>query len=253
MRYFGLIQYNGTRYSGWQRQPNATTIQAEIEDTLSKVLRMTIEIVGCGRTDSGVHASEFYMHFDSDATLDYGFVHKLNGILSDDIVIIDIIPVHAEAHARYDAIFRSYKYFLTAKKDPFRRETVYHFPFFNQIEFESLQKASNLLLQYEDFFPFCKTKSDVKNYKCKIRHASWTKSGEGNELIFEISANRFLRGMVRLIVGMCLNVSIGKLTLDEVRDDMEMQRILQQPLSVKPHGLFLTEVRYPYIKTDKLP
>ena len=161
MRYFGLIQYNGTRYSGWQRQPNAPTIQAEIEDILTKVLREHIEVVGCGRTDAGVHASEFYMHFDCRTTLDYGFVQKLNGILSPDIAILDIIPVHDDAHARYDATLRSYNYFLSARKNPFRTETVYHFPFYDQIDTELLRESSILLQNYEDFFPFCKTKSDV--------------------------------------------------------------------------------------------
>lgn len=246
MRYFAHIQYNGAKFCGWQRQPSDPTIQGEIEDILSKVLRQPTPIVGCGRTDTGVHASSYYFHFDTAEPLHPDFAKKITGILSDGIVIKSFIEVAPDAHARYDAHTRSYVYQLTKYRDPFRVETSYHFPFFDLIDQDQLQAAAALLLEYEDFFPFCKTHSDVTNYKCRLDRCEWILSADKNELVFHVSANRFLRGMVRLIVGMCLNVGLGKTTLEEVRAALDQQTRLSKALSVPPNGLFLSKIAYPY-------
>jgi len=246
MRYFAHIQYNGAKFCGWQRQPEDITIQAEIEDTLSKVLRTKTQIVGCGRTDTGVHASSYFFHFDVEESLHPDFAKKITGILSDGIVIRSFIKVNDAAHARYDAHTRSYVYHITRFRDPFRIDTSYHFPFFHQLDFDLMNEAASLLLKYDDFFSFCKTHSDVTNYKCRMDECRWVLSEDGNELTFHITANRFLRGMVRLVVGMCLNVGLGKISIDEVKAALDNQTRLDKALSVPPNGLFLADIKYPY-------
>lgn len=250
MRYFAHIQYNGAKFCGWQRQPNDQTIQGEIEDILTKVFRSETPIVGCGRTDTGVHASSYYFHFDTIEPLHPDFAKKITGILSDGIVIRSFVPVDDEAHARYDATARSYVYHITKHRDPFRLDTSYHFPFYDQLDIALLQSSAQLLLGYEDFFPFCKTHSDVTNYKCQLRQCEWRVSQSGEELTLYVSSNRFLRGMIRLIVGMCLNVGLGKISIDDVKSAMEDQTRLSKALSVPPNGLFLCDIQYPYIKAD---
>mgnify|MGYP001816121069 CR=1 FL=1 len=248
MRYFAHIQYNGAKFCGWQRQPHDITIQGELELTLSKVLRKETPIVGCGRTDTGVHASSYYFHFDIEEPLHPYFASKINGILPDGIVIKSFIPVADEAHARFDATSRSYTYHITRQRNPFRLDTSYHFPFYDKLNMELVKSAGQLLMNYEEFFPFCKTHSDVSNYKCRLDRCEWIQSSDKEELIFEVTANRYLRGMVRLIVGMCLNVGLGKITLQEVTAALETQTRLAKAHSVPPNGLFLSSVRYPYIR-----
>jgi len=250
MRYFAHIQYNGAKFCGWQRQPNERTIQGEIETILSKVLRMETPIMGCGRTDTGVHALSFYFHFDTVDTLHPDFARKITGILPDGIVIRSFIQVADDAHARYDATARSYVYHITKYRDPFRLDTSYHFPFYDQLDIELLQSAARLIMDYEDYFPFCKTHSDVTNYRCQLSQCEWQLSESGEELTLHVSSNRFLRGMIRLIVGMCLNVGLGKTSIEEVKTAMEEQIRLSKALSVPPNGLFLCDIRYPYIKAD---
>jgi len=250
MRYFAHIQYNGAKFCGWQRQPNDITIQGEIEATLSKVLRTETPIMGCGRTDTGVHASSYYFHFDVVETLHPDFAKKITGILPDGIVIRSFISVGDEAHARYDATARSYSYHITKYRDPFRLDTSYHFPFFEKLDIDLLKAAANLLLDYEEFYPFCKTHSDVSNYKCRLDKCSWQLSNDNSELVLHVTANRFLRGMIRLIVGMCINVGMKKVTLEEVKEAMNNQTRLSKALSVPPNGLFLSDIQYPYIKVD---
>ena len=250
MRYFAHIRYNGAKFCGWQRQLSDVTIQGEIESILTKVLRQETPIVGCGRTDTGVHASSYYFHFDTVEQLHPDFAKKITGILPAGIVIRSFISVGDDAHARYDATSRSYIYHITKYRDPFRTETSYHFPFFDHLDIELLQSAAVLLMDYEEFFPFCKTHSDVTNYKCQLHQCEWHLSANGEELTLHVSANRFLRGMIRLIVGMSLNVGLGKIPLDDVKKAMKDQTRLAKALSVPPNGLFLCDVKYPYIKDD---
>lgn len=246
MRYFAELAYNGTRFYGWQRQPEQTSVQEALEHAFSTILGEPIEVTGCGRTDTGVHASQYYLHFDFAGEFPKAFVRRINKFLPPDIAIFRIFPVAEDAHARYDATRRAYQYHLMFRKDPFRRETAYFFSFAQRPDLAKLQEAAGMLLDYEDFYPFCKSNTDVKTMKCELFRSEWETAGS-DHLIFHIAANRFLRGMVRLIVGMCLNVGTGKTSLDAVREAMESQTRLKRSWSVPPEGLFLSEVIYPYV------
>lgn len=251
MRYFSELAYNGTNYFGWQRQPNQNSVQETIEHALTTILRTQIEIVGCGRTDTGVHASQYFIHFDFEGEFPKGFLSRINKFLPKDISIKTIFKTHSDAHARYDAFHRSYEYHLDFHKNPFQINTSYYFPFSKQLDFTKMNEAAGILLSFSEFFPFCKTNSDVKTMKCEMKKAVWVLDEKNQKMVFYISANRFLRGMVRLIVGMCLNVGLGKISLKEVREALENQTRLKKNLSVPPQGLFLTEIKYPYSVTNE--
>ncbi len=251
MRFFAEMAYRGTSYHGWQKQNNAPSIQQAVEYAFSTIIGVE-EVVGCGRTDTGVHASQYFIHFDHDGNFPKNFLVRLNKMLDNSIVIRRIIKVHDQAHARFDAIERSYTYLVIGKKDPFRYDTAWHFPFFNKLDFDLLQQAAILLLDYEEFAPFCKSNSDARTVVCKLSRCEWQIDLPNSALQFHISANRFLRGMVRLVVGMCLNVALGKLSLSEVKTSLDRQILLQKSWSVPAHGLFLTSVRYPFEFKDEL-
>lgn len=244
MRYFAELAYNGARYKGWQRQPQAPSVQQTIEETLSLLLRTPVAVTGCGRTDAGVHASQYFLHFDFEGIFPRNFLSRLNKVLPPDISFYRIFEVSEEAHARYSAIRRSYTYFLTFRKDPFRQETATFYPYPQQPAFERMQAAAQLLLNYSDFTPFCRSNTDALTRRCAISRAEWVAAAD-NEWQFHISSDRFLRGMVRLIVGMCLNVGRDRLSLEEVKTAMEEQRLLNRAESAPPEGLFLSEIVYP--------
>lgn len=243
IRYFAQIQYLGTNYSGWQFQPNAITIQQVLEFQLNKLLRKETKIMGCGRTDSGVHASMFYFHFDHEDILENQFLFKLNLMLPVDIVAVEIRNVNDDAHARFDAISRSYKYFIHRHKNPFNQGQSYYYPFLFKNDLAKLNEVAQLLLEYKDFFPFCKSNTDVKTTICDLTESFWDISDD--QLVYSISADRFLRGMVRLIVGCCINVALGKITINDVKNAIEKGQRLKKDLSVPAEGLFLTNVSYP--------
>lgn len=247
MRYFSKLRYKGTNYNGWQRQPNSPTVQQTIEEALATILRKEIGIMGCGRTDTGVHAKEYFIHFDFEEDFPAHFVDRLNKVLPKDIAIENIFEVASEAHTRFDANSRSYEYHIVFHKNPFFLDTTYYFPFYDQLDFNLLQAAAKLLMEYEAFYPFCKSNTDVKTMRCDITHAEWKLDKDEKGMVFYISANRFLRGMVRLIVGMCLNVALGKISLEEVEDALKKQERLRKSYSVPPQGLFLTDIRYPFL------
>ena len=244
MRYFAELAYKGTNYNGWQRQPNAPTVQQTIEEALSRILETKIAITGCGRTDTGVHASKYFIHFDFDGEYPKGFLKRINKYLPTDIAIRRIEEVSTDKHARFGATYRSYEYHVVFQKNPFLTDSAFYFPFVKKMDFERMNKAASLLLEYDSFFPFCKTHSDAKTMLCDLKRAEWVWEKEGEHLVFHIAANRFLRGMVRLIVGMCLNVSVGKVTLEQLREAMDNQTRLQKSYSVPPNGLFLNEIKY---------
>ncbi|MCB0635444.1 MAG: tRNA pseudouridine(38-40) synthase TruA [Lewinella sp.] len=244
MRYFMELAYNGTRFHGWQRQPADASVQETLEEAFSLILRHPIELTGCGRTDTGVHASQYFAHFEFPGDFPPGFLRRINKFLGPDIAIYAIFPVEGDAHARFSANYRAYRYDLTSRKDPFRRETAFYYPWAAQLDHDQMQAAARLLLDYEDFTPFCKTGSDAKTMRCTLHRSEWL-FGE-HDLSYHIAANRFLRGMVRLIVGMCLSVGEGKLSLAEVRKAMDEQTLLPKSVSINPEGLFLCEVRYPF-------
>ena len=244
-RYFLELAYNGTRLNGWQRQPNAPSVQATIEDALRLILRQpTLEIVGCGRTDTGVHAGEYFAHFDFEGDFPASFLERANKLVGLDIVLKQIHAVEPEAHARFDAFRRSYNYHLTFQKNPFSTETEWYFPHAKRLDYEKMQKTADLLRGYAEFAPFCKTNSDAQTMRCDISEAAWI--FDKNGAIFTISANRFLRGMVRLVVGACINVGLGQMELEDVKQALDTQTPLIKSYSVPPTGLFLSRVVYPF-------
>jgi len=246
-RKFIHLSYKGTHFSGWQIQPNAPTIQDEIEKALSLLYNSKIDIVGCGRTDAGVHASKFYCHCDLEGAhfKNAQLAYKLNGILHNDIAIHEILDVQGGSHTRFDATSRSYIYKIHFHKDPFLTEVSFKFNQAGKPDVRILNEAVQLLIGFDEFYPFCKAHAQNDTYLCDIQEARWKEVGES--LHFHISANRFLRGMVRLIVGMSLNVASGKLSLNEVREAMEKQERLKHAWSVPAEGLFLTDIKYPYL------
>jgi len=244
MRYFAKISYKGTRYFGWQKQPKDISVQEKIEAALAVIFREPTAVTGCGRTDTGVHAKDYVLHFDHRGDLPDDFISRLNKLLPKDIAFHRVSKVEDAAHARFDANHRAYVYHIGAAKNPFTTNTAYHFPFFNKLDRDEMQKAAALLKAYDSFFPFCKSNTQVKTMNCDIKRSEWI-FGE-TEMVYHISADRFLRGMIRLIVGMCLNVGQGKLKLKEVEEALQKQERLRKSLSVPPQGLFLEDIRYPY-------
>lgn len=240
------LSYLGTKYHGWQKQPNAISVQHTLESCLSKIFQKDIPIVGCGRTDTGVHARQYFAHFDVEAEVNTQMiVYKMNRMLPDDIGIRNLIPVPSDAHARYDATSRKYHYYIKFFKTPLQKDTVYVFPFASRCDWEKVGQVSQLLLDYNAFFPFCKSHSGVDHYEVKLELNGWKISPEG--AVFQIQGNRFLRGMVRLIVGACLNVGIGQLEIQEIEQALKHQRALKKSWSVPPQGLFLENVFYEFI------
>ena len=201
MRYFLELSYKGTHYSGWQVQPNAPSVQATIEAALSTLLNTNTEIIGCGRTDAGVHATQYFAHFDAEKALPNEFAYRLNRILPPDIAIhrlIDTLP--PDAHARFGATYRAYHYHIHLQKNPFLADQSYYFSML-PLDVAKMQQAAKLLLNYTDFRAFCKADSDAKHYLCHLFESQITLDEQQQTLLYRVAANRFLRGMVRLIVG----------------------------------------------------
>ena len=244
MRYAAQCAYNGSRYQGWQSQPHQMTVQQTIEKSLSTLLRNEISIVGCGRTDAGVHAKKYVFHFDTTDHLAKDFVYHLNAILPADIAVHKVTQVPEDFHARFSAQSRSYEYHIHRFKSPFIDQLSYRYKFFDQLDLALLQSAADALKAYHSFFPFCISNSGTGNYEVDIHECKWAAPVEGH-LVLTITANRFLRGMVRLITGMCVNFAIGQITLEEVRQSLSDQTLLPKSLSIPAHGLYLTEVVYP--------
>ncbi len=248
MRYFLELAYNGTRFCGWQRQPNAPSVQQTIEDVFTMMLRQQIEITGCGRTDTGVHASQYFAHFDFESDYPKNFLDRANKLVGNDIALKKIIAVDDDVHARFDATSRSYQYALSFEKSPFLTEIAWFFTQKDRLDFDKMQKAADLLRGYAAFVPFCKTHSDAQTMNCNIIQSEWIFTDDGAS--FHISANRFLRGMVRLIVGMCINVGLGQLSLEDVKEALDKQEPLKKSYSVPPTGLFLMDIKYPFIMAN---
>jgi len=243
------LAYQGTAFYGWQKQPNQISLQETIEDALMTILGGIIEVTGCGRTDTGVHALQYYCHFNYAEPFPPNFWRRINKFLPPDIAIRRILPVHWDAHTRFDAYQRSYVYHLSFQKDPFNQHTVYQYNFTNKPDFDRMQQAAQLLLGYEAFFPFCKSNNNARSMICEMKHSYWEQRTD-EHWVYHISANRFLRGMVRLIVGMCINVGLGKTELEEVRHAMDQQQRLKRSTSAAPEGLYLCDIRYPYFDDE---
>lgn len=244
MRYFFEIAYNGTTYNGWQNQKNATGVQTVVEEALSTILRKKVEIVGSGRTDTGVHCEQQFFHVDLEEELEEGpFLQKLNSFLPKAIAINSIRRVKDDAHARYDAVERTYHYRITRKKDPFLEGLAWYY--FKPADVARMNEAASLMLGSHDFECFSKVKTDVNHFLCDIKKASWKE--EGDRLEFTITANRFLRGMVRAVVGTLLDVGSGKISIQEFKRILESRDRKKAGQNVPPHGLYLAKVKYPAV------
>jgi tRNA pseudouridine38-40 synthase len=245
LRYFIHLAYNGTPYHGWQIQPNATSVQETLNKAFSVLLQSEINLMGAGRTDTGVHAKEMYAHFDFEASIDIqNLVHKLNSFLPKDIVIYDIIPVHDDAHTRFDATKRTYEYHIHQFKNPFLDELSWYFH--QPLDIDLMNEAANFLFYYTDFECFSKVNTDVNTFECTIFEAHW-KRCENDQLVFTISANRFLRNMVRSIVGTLINIGLQKITIEDFAKIIESKSRDKAGFSVPAHGLYLTQITYDYI------
>jgi tRNA pseudouridine38-40 synthase len=241
-RYFIELFYDGTNYHGWQIQPNAVTVQEILNGCLSTVLRQPIETAGCGRTDTGVHAKEFFAHFDTEAPLDNNenLLRSINAILPKDIAVKKIFPVTENAHARFDAISRSYEYHVHFDKEPFKYG--YSWELRDRPDVDLMNEAASIIREHTDFSCFSKSNTQVKTNICKISRAEWM--AEDDEIIFRITADRFLRNMVRAIVGTLLLVGKKEIKPEKVRDIIESKNRSMAGMSVPACGLFLTEVKY---------
>ena len=242
MRYFFEITYNGSNYHGWQSQVNAVGIQGIVEEVLSKLFRDKITIVGSGRTDRGVHCVQQYFHADISKSFDVNnLLIRMNSFLPRDIAIRSVRRVKADASARYNASARTYQYHITRIKDPFRVGSAYYFR--KSLDMPTLKLATSLLLGVQDFQCFSKVKTDVDHFICKVTKAHWNQNGE--LLVFTITANRFLRGMVRAVVGTLLDVGAGKINTGDFRHILKSKDRRKAGMNVPAEGLFLTQVKYP--------
>jgi tRNA pseudouridine38-40 synthase len=242
VRYFFEIAYNGKNYNGWQTQNNGIAIQTVVEDMLSTMFRTPLEIQGSGRTDAGVHCEQQFFHVDIEPEFDtILYVQKFNSFLPKDIAINSIVKVKPEANARFDALERTYRYQITRRKNPFLNNAAWHF--FKQVDVEIMNEAAALLIGERDFECFSKVKTTVNHFLCDIKKAEWKE--EGDMLIFTITANRFLRGMVRAIVGTLLDAGINKISVNDVEAIIQSRDRKKAGANVPPYGLFLTKVKYP--------
>lgn len=243
MRYFIYLEFDGSAYSGWQIQPHSPSVQQTLEEALALFLRQNVGITGAGRTDAGVHASEMVAHFDLDEEQDCAWMqNKLNGILPPDIAVHGIVPVRSDAHARFDAISRTYKYYVTLDKSVFYRNYSWFLP--NEPDFELMNRASELLMKTVDFTSFSKLHTDTKTNDCRVTEAGWRRLPDGR-WEFTISADRFLRNMVRAIVGTLMDVGRHKLTIDGFKQIIESKDRCSAGDSAPAQGLFLHKIVYP--------
>lgn len=245
-RYFLEVAYKGTRYSGFQVQNNAITIQSEVEAAFQTLHRQPVRLTGSSRTDAGVHALQNFFHFDVDAPVHPQAVYKLNAILPDDIVVKNIVSMPAEAHSRFDALSRSYAYRLHHVKNPFLKDTSLFYPY--KLNIEALQEGAAFILAQDDFSAFSKTNTQVSNFKCRIFHSQWEIGTD--TLVYRIEGNRFLRGMVRMLTATLLKMGRGKITKEEF--ETYFTGSTKCGVSSPSHALYLTAVSYrDTIKTSK--
>jgi tRNA pseudouridine38-40 synthase len=241
MRYFIEVAYKGTRFAGFQVQDTAHTVQAAIDHAISTLMRSAIVTTGSSRTDAGVHALQNFLHFDTELALHPQFIYKVNAILPGDIVLRHVYRVPDEAHSRFAALSRSYEYTLYLNKDPFLQDRGYFYPY--RLDMGLLQEAADILMEYQDFMTFSKRNTQVKTYNCDIMSSTWA-AGE-DRIVYNVTANRFLRGMVRGLVGTMLRVGRGKLSMQGFRDAIESRNCVNADFAVPPQGLFLMKVAYP--------
>jgi tRNA pseudouridine38-40 synthase len=239
-RYFIEVSYKGTAYAGFQVQENALTIQEEVEKAIEVLYRQKIALTGSSRTDAGVHAKQNFFHFDFDGEVDGGKVYNINALLPDDIAVKEIVKVSDGAHCRFDAVARQYAYTIYMRKDPFIAEMAYYFPY--RVDFEAMREAAGVVLETSEFEAFSKRNTQVKTFVCRITHSEWI--DEGDRKIYRVRANRFLRGMVRGMVGTMLQVGRGKISVKRFREIIERKEQSEADFSVPGRGLCLEKVEF---------
>ncbi len=240
-RYFLEISYKGTNYSGFQSQQNANTIQAEVEKAFMILQKQAVLLTGSSRTDAGVHALQNFFHFDYDENIHPQFVYKMNAILPADIVVKSLVDVPSDAHCRFDAVSREYCYYIYRSKDAFLRDRAFYFPY--KMDIGKLQEAAAIVKDYHDFTSFSKRNTQVRTFDCQVEKSEW--NWENNCLVYRVTANRFLRGMVRALTATMLKVGRNKLSLAEFRAVIEAKDCTRASFAVPSHGLFLIKVEFP--------
>jgi tRNA pseudouridine38-40 synthase len=241
LRYFLELSYDGTPFVGWQRQPAGDSVQSCLEDALSILFRKPLTIVGAGRTDAGVHAHQLFAHVDLDEHVDQDLTFRLNKLLPKEIAVRNVIAVTQDAHARFDAVSRIYRYHITTQKNPFLQKRSYQFA--KPLDLDLMNQAAKILIDHKNFKCFSKSKTDVKTYVCDIQQVHWQQNG--SELVFFIQANRFLRNMVRAIVGTLIEVGLRKISISDFEAILASRDRSQAGYSVPAHGLYLEKVNYP--------
>lgn len=247
MKYFIHLAYKGTHYHGWQRQAAHTSVQQVLEDAVRKMTGLPINCIGCGRTDTGVHASQYYCHIKLEEAFDYDPVFRLNNMLPDDIAVLEVFPVPWEAHAQNDATARTYRYHVHTQKDAFLGELSAYYPYW-PTNMEKMKEAALLLPGEQDFRAFCRQPDTYKHTMCKVSEAFLHEGPDSGQFYFQITADRFLRGMVRNIMGALLRIGSGKMSFDDFA--LRLQAGTPPPTlhPAHPKGLFLAGVRYPYVQ-----
>lgn len=249
MRYFVHIGYKGTNYFGWQRQPDKLSVQEVLENSLSRIFKQNIIIHGCGRTDAGVHASQYFFHMDIEKSWNFDLFFRLNRILPDDIALFDIIPMEAQPHARFDANQRVYDFFIHTYKDPFLSQSSSLY-LRQSFDLKQMKKAVALLPQYEDYRAFCKSPDKNEHTICHVSAASLYTNSSGDRIRFRISSNRFLGRMIRILARKLIEIGDGNLSVDEFENHLISKNIPSKILPAHPQGLFLSKVTYPYLDLE---
>lgn len=239
-RYLLEVTYKGTRYSGFQIQPNTITIQSEVEKALTILFKQPFNLTGSSRTDAGVHALQNFFHFDADVLIEKKHEYNLNAILPPDIAVLSINAVKEEFHSRFNAVSRTYKYLIYKEKDPFLLEQAWYYPY--TLDFKILQEAAQILKKYRDFTSFSKRNTQVKTFLCDIKSSEWNK--EGNCIVYNVTANRFLRGMVRALVSTMLKAARGNISMDQFIQIIEARDCTKASFAAPAHGLYLVSVNY---------
>ena len=247
MRYFFHIGYNGFNYQGWQKLPQANSVQAIIETLLSQILKTSVTIVGCGRTDSRVHASQYFFHADIEQAWDFDLLFRLNKNLPHDIAIFEIFPMEGLPHARLDAVARTYDYLIHTYKDPFL-SNISSLYLGKHLNLDEMKRAVMLLPEYEDYYAFCKKASILRTTLCHITSANLYVDQGGDNIRFEISANRFLYGMIRIIMQKLLLIGNGKMSVDEFEHHLRTKETFSVKNGAFPQGLYLSQVKYPFLE-----
>jgi tRNA pseudouridine38-40 synthase len=249
LRYFFHIAYHGFRYRGWQRQQDIPSVQEVIEDAFERILKEKTTVYGCGRTDAKVSASQYFFHIDTMKSWDYDLVFRLNKVLPEDIAVFEILPVQNDQHARYDASSRTYDYFIHFYKDPFLSQVSSMYQLEN-LDLEKMKAAVALLTRYENYYTFCKSPDKHNHTLCTITDAQLFHDGKGDRLRFSITANRFLKCMIRMLMGKILEIGKGESSVDEFEHCLRTQEAPKLLLPAHPQGLYLSRVKYPFLDIE---